>query len=59
MHPDSGNAVPSLGGRGNTSFAADTATAAGITKRSINEHLARADALGDDLEAVVSRAYII
>lgn len=33
-------------------FAADTATITGETKRDINRHLARADALGDDLAAV-------
>lgn len=33
-------------------FAAATATAAGMTKQAINQHLARADALGDDLERV-------
>lgn len=52
LNPNTGNAVPTLGGRGHTSFAADTCTAAGVTKRSVNEHLARADALGDDLQAV-------
>jgi hypothetical protein len=53
LHPVSGNSVPTLGGRGNISFAADTCAAAGITKRSVNEHLSRADALGSDLDAVV------
>lgn len=53
LHPESGNSVPSLGGRGNTSFAGDTASVAGITKRSINEHVARAEALGPDLHAVI------
>ncbi|MEI2746796.1 MAG: hypothetical protein V9G22_15935 [Ottowia sp.] len=33
-------------------FAASTATAAGMTKQAINQHLARADALGDDLERI-------
>ena len=37
------------GGKG---FAASTATASGLTKKSINQHLARADALGDDLARV-------
>ncbi len=32
-------------------FAASTA-AAGMTKQAINQHLARADALGDDLERI-------
>ena len=34
------------------SFAAATAEASGMTKRSINQHLARAEALGDDLDKV-------
>jgi hypothetical protein len=33
-------------------FAADTANTTGESKRDINRHLARADALGDDLQAV-------
>lgn len=33
-------------------FAAATATAAGMTKQAINQHLARAEAIGDDLERV-------
>lgn len=37
------------GGKG---FAASTASAAGMTKQAINQHLARADALGDDLERI-------
>ena len=53
MHGESGNSVPTLGGRGNTSFASDTASAAGVTKRSLNEHISRAEALGPDLHAVV------
>lgn len=58
LHPESGNAVPTLTGRGNVQFAADTSAKAGMTKRSINEHLARADALGDDLAAVTGTALI-
>lgn len=34
------------------SFAASTAAAAGMTKQAINHHLARAEALGDDLERI-------
>ena len=52
LHPESGNGVSTLGGRGNTSFAADTCAAAGLTKQSVNQHLSRADALGPDLLAV-------
>ena len=33
-------------------FAADTAAVAGESKSQINRHLARADALGDDLERI-------
>ena len=33
-------------------FASSTAEASGMTKRSINQHLARADALGDDVERI-------
>ena len=33
-------------------FAASTAAVSGESKRSINQHLARADALGDDLERI-------
>lgn len=41
-----------LGGRGNTSFAAETASVAGISKGNVNEHIARAHALGDDIGRV-------
>lgn len=33
-------------------FAASTAAAAGMTKQAINQHLSRADALGDDLDRI-------
>lgn len=33
-------------------FTADTAERTGQSKRSINEHISRADALGDDLQAI-------
>lgn len=36
----------------NTSFASETANVAGEPKRSINQHIARAEALGDDLDKV-------
>lgn len=51
MRPNSGNTVPTIAGRPKE-FAGDTAAAAGMTKRAINEHLARAEALGDDLDEV-------
>ena len=44
MHPESGKTVSTLGGRGNTSFAANTAEVAGMTKQAINMHVARAEA---------------
>ena len=36
-------------------FAASTAAAAGMTKQAINQHLARAEALGDDLERITGK----
>lgn len=67
MHPETGGTSDSTclsdgrkaGPQHEEGFAAETSTAAGMTKQAINRHLARADALGDDLEAVTSRAYII
>ena len=52
LHPETGRNPPTLGGRGNTSFAAETEAVSGESKRRINEHLARAEALGDDLERI-------
>lgn len=54
LHPESGTSGPTLPmtGRGNTQFAADTAKVSGESKREVNRHLARADALGNDLTAV-------
>ena len=34
-------------------FAADTAKSSGMTKQAINQHVARAEALGDDINRVV------
>ena len=48
-NPQGGKTVPTLGGDQKIGFAADTAEATGQTKRSINEHVSRAEALGDDL----------
>lgn len=50
MHPGGGKTVPTLGGDQDVGFASDTAAAAGITKRAINQYVSRAEALGDDLE---------
>ena len=52
LHPG-GNSVPTLGGEQRVGFAGDTAKAAGLTKRAINEHVARAAALGPDIHEVV------
>ncbi len=57
LHPvESGTTCPTLSkpttGRGNTQFAADTAAVSGESKRDVNRHLARAEAIGGDLERV-------
>lgn len=58
LHPNSGNSFSTITpdeprGRGRPpEFASETAAAAGMTKQAINQHLARADALGDDLERI-------
>lgn len=54
LHPveQGGKTVSTLGGEQKVGFAADTAVAAGMTKQAINQHVARADALGDDLGRV-------
>lgn len=49
LHPESGTTCPTLGGRGNVAFAADTATVSGQSKKDINRHLSRASALGCSL----------
>lgn len=49
---ETGASCTSLGGRGNTAFASDTAEKTGVDKRTINRATARARALGDDLGAV-------
>lgn len=57
-HPaseNSGRTPPTIAERGAgrpKEFAADTAERTGQSKRSINEHVSRAAALGDDLEAI-------
>ena len=61
LHPEGklevGQAVPPQAGHGGArpqknAFAADTATITGESKRDINRHLARADALGGDIQKV-------
>ena len=53
---ESGTSCPTLEkpttGRGNTQFAAETAAITGESKRDVNRHIARAEALGDDLDKV-------
>lgn len=53
LHPEGGRISPTPGGDQMVGFASDTATISGESKRRINEHVARAEALGDDLEDVV------
>jgi hypothetical protein len=59
LHPETGGTSGSTGrrqdgkfGDGQQQFAADTAKVSGQSKQDINRHLARADALGDDLAAI-------
>ena len=47
LHPEGGNTVSTLGGVQQLGFAADTCAAAGLTKQSVNQHLSRAEALGE------------
>lgn len=50
---ESGNTVPTLTGRGNKGFASDTAEKVGITKRSLNEKIARAEAISAEAMSLV------
>jgi hypothetical protein len=54
LHPNTGTNCPSIhGGPGQPAqFAAETSAVSGESKRDINRHLARAEALGDDLAQV-------
>lgn len=54
LHPNTGTNCPGIqrGPGQPAQFAAETAAVSGETKRDINRHLSRADALGDDLAAV-------
>jgi len=51
---ESGQNVATLTGRGNKSFAQNTAEQTGQSKSSLNEHIARADALGPETLRVVA-----
>ena len=53
LHPESARNPRTLTGRGNIAFSADTEKATGESKRRLQEHLARAEALGPDIHAVV------
>ena len=55
MHPNSGTTCPTIPERGRgrpEEFAASTSEITGEDKRTINRHVARAEALGDDLDKV-------
>ena len=47
LNPEGGRTSPTLGGVQEVGFASDTAKASGESKRTINQHLARAEALGE------------
>ncbi|WP_029524140.1 hypothetical protein [Polaromonas glacialis] len=49
----SGSTIPERGRGRPPEFAAVTAAATGMTKQAINRHIARAEALGDDLDRLV------
>lgn len=49
LHPEGGRIPPTSCTNQVRQFAADTAAVSGESKRRINEHLSRAEALGDDL----------
>lgn len=54
LHPNEGSRISdTLGGKQQTSFAGDTHRNTGEDRRRIGEHLARAEALGPDIHAVV------
>lgn len=54
LHPaETTTSCRSLGGRGNTDFASETAAVSGDNVRSVQRHIARAEALGDDLPRVI------
>ncbi len=61
IHPETATNCRGSGGRGKTEFASETAAASGQNVRDVQRHVARADALGPDLHAVVgtSSAYAI
>lgn len=56
LHPNSGQSLADIQDRGRgrpTEFASETAAVSGQSKSSINQHVARADAIGDDLDRIV------
>ncbi len=53
LHHESATNCRGLGGRGNTEFASETAAAGGENVRAVQRHVARAAALGPDLQAVI------
>ncbi len=55
LHPNSGTSCPTIQERGRgrpQEFAAETSAVSGESKRDVNRHLARAEAIGEDLERV-------
>ena len=55
LHPNSGTTCPTIQERGRgrpQEFAAETSAVSGESKRDVNRHLARAEAIGEDLERV-------
>lgn len=52
MHPETPTNCRGLGGRGKTEFASETAGVSGDSVRDVQRHVARAEALGDDLDKV-------
>lgn len=55
LHPSEkgGKTVSTLGGNQQVGFASDTASSAGMTKQAINQHIARAEALGPAINDVI------
>lgn len=60
LHPvkKGGKTVSTPGGTQQVGFASDTAASVGMTKQAINRHIARAEALGDDLDKVAGTSLL-
>lgn len=57
MRPNSGQTLATISAGRPQEFAAETAKASGQSKSSVNQHLARAEALGNDLDEVAGTRY--